>query len=69
MTELKNMDDAIMSLNENDLLYDAMYGNKSFNNNMNMSILTATTKFIHGVNSMIYPWFIKVSERFDVPLF
>lgn len=55
MTELKNMDDAIMSLNENDLLYDAMYGNKSFNNNMNMSILTATTKFIHGVNSMIYP--------------
>ena len=47
MTELKNMDDAIMSLNENDLLYDAMYGNKSFNNNMNMSILTATTKFIH----------------------
>ena len=69
MTELKNMDDAIMSLNENDLLYDAMYGNKHFNNNMNMSILTATTKFIHGVNSMIYSWFIKVSERFDEPLF
>ena len=56
MAELKNMNDAIMSLNENDLLYDVMYGNKSFNNNTNMSILTATTKFI------------KVSRRFDEPL-
>ena len=57
MAELKNMDDAIMSLNENDLLYDVMYGNKSFNNNTNTSILTATTKFI------------KISRRFDEPLF
>ena len=47
------MTDIIMSLNENDLLYVIMYGNKNFDNNMNISILTATIKFI------------KDSERFD----
>ena len=57
MTELKNINDAIMSLNENDLLHVILYGNKNFDNNMNISILTATIKFI------------KVSERFDQPLF
>ena len=34
-----------------------LYGNKNFDDNMNISILTATIKFI------------KDSERFDQPLF
>ena len=53
MTDLKNINDTIMSLNENDLLHVILYRNKYFDNNMNTSILTATVKFI------------KVSERFD----
>ena len=57
MTDLKNINDAIMSLNESDLLYVILYGNKNFDNNMNISILTATIRFI------------KNSERFDQPLF
>ena len=57
MTDLKNINDAIMSLNESDLLYVILYGNKNFDNNMIISILTATIKFI------------KDSERFDQPLF
>ena len=57
MTDLKNINDAIMSLNESDLLYVILYGNKNFDNNMNISILTATIRFI------------KDSERFDQPLF
>ena len=57
MTDLKNINDAIMSLNESDLLYVILYGNKNFDNNMNISILTATIKFI------------KDSERFDQPPF
>ena len=46
MTELKNINDAIMSLNKNDLLYVIMYGNKNFTGKMNVSIITTTTKFI-----------------------
>ena len=57
MTELKNISDAIMSLNENDLLYVALYGNKNFDSNININILTATIKFI------------KDSEGFDQLLF
>ena len=57
MTELKNINDAIISLNENDLLLVILYRNKNFDNNMNISVLTATIKFI------------KDSERFDQPLF
>ena len=57
MTDLKNINDTIMSLNGNDLLHVILYGNKNFDNNMNISILTATIKFI------------KVSERLDQPLF
>ena len=53
MTDLKNINDTIMSLNENDLLHVILYGNKNFDNNMNISILTTTIRFI------------KVSERFD----
>ena len=57
MTDLKNISDAIMSLNEIDLLPVMLYGSKKFDNNMNISILTATIKFI------------KDNERFDQPLF
>ena len=46
-----------MSVNENDLLHVILYGNKNFDNKMNVSILKATIKFI------------KVSERLDQPLF
>ena len=53
MTDLKNINDAIMSLNESDLLHVLLYGSKKFDNNMNISILTATIKFI------------KDTERFD----
>ena len=55
--DLKNINDAIMSLNESDLLHVILYGNKNFDNNMNISILTATIEFI------------KDCERFDQPLF
>ena len=57
MTDLKNINDDIMSLNESDLLHVMLYGNKTFDNNTNISILTATVRFIKG------------SERFDQPLF
>ena len=57
MTDLKNINDAIMSLNESDLLHVMLYGSKKFDNNMNISILTATIKFI------------KDTERFDQLLF
>ena len=57
MTNLKNINDAIMSLNESDLLHVILYGNKNFENNLNISILTASIKFI------------KETESFDQPLF
>ena len=57
MSDFKNINDAIMSLNESDLLHVILYRNKNFDNNMNMSILTATIKII------------KDSERFDKPPF
>ena len=57
MTDLKNINHAIMSLNESDLLHAMLYGSNKFDNNMNISILTATIKFI------------KDTERFDQPLF
>ena len=57
MTDLKYINDAIMYLNESGLLHVILYGNKDFDNSVNISILTATIKFI------------KDSERFDQPLF
>ena len=56
MSHLKNINDAIMSLNESDLLYVTLYGGKKFENDMNISILTATIKFIKDIG------------RFDQPL-
>ena len=55
LTEVKNVNDAIMYLNKNDLLHVTMHGNKNFDNNMN--IRTSAIKFS------------KDSERFDQPLF
>ena len=57
MTDLKNINAAIMSLNESDLLHAMLYGSNKFYNNMNISILTATIKFIEDTG------------RFDHPLF
>ena len=57
MSDLENINDAIMSLNESDLLHVILCGNKNFDNNINISILTATIKFI------------KDTERFNQPLF
>ena len=57
MSDLENINDAIMSLNESDLLHVILCRNKNFDNNINISILTATIKFI------------KDTERFDQPLF
>ena len=57
MTDVKNINDAIMSLNESDLLHVILYGSKNFDSNMNISILTGTIKFI------------KDTERFDQTLF
>ena len=57
MTDLKNVNDANMSLNESDLLHVMLYGSKNFDNNMKISILTATIKNI------------KDTERFDQLLF
>ena len=42
---LNTVNDAIMFFNENDLFCVIMYGNKNFQNNMNMRILIATTEF------------------------
>ena len=47
MTDFKNINDAIMSLNESDLLHVMLYGNKYFDNNMNIIILTATIKLLY----------------------
>ena len=57
MTDLTDINDDILSLNESDLLQVISYRNKNFDNSMNISILTATIKFI------------KDTERFDQPLF
>ena len=57
MTDLKNINDAIMSLNESDLLHTMLYGSNKFNNNMNIGILTATIKFIKDTGGFDQPLF------------
>lgn len=44
MTKFENIDNAIMSLKETDLLHVIMYNKKNFDSNMNIRILTATLK-------------------------
>ena len=36
MTELKNINDTVMSLNDSDLLHVIMYGNMDFGSNINI---------------------------------
>ena len=57
MTGIKNINDAIMSLNESDLLHLMLYGSKNFDNNLNVSIRTGTKKLT------------KDAEKFDQPLY
>ena len=57
MAKLKNINCAVIFLNESDLVHVIKYGNKNFGNNMNIRMLTVIIKFI------------KDSERFDQPLF
>ena len=57
MTDLKNINDATMSLNESDLLHVMLYGSKKFDNNMNMSILTATIKLSKTLEGLINLFF------------
>ena len=42
MTELKNINDAIMPLRENNLLHVIMYGNKNLGNNISLPTVTNT---------------------------
>ena len=57
MTGIKNINDAIMSLNESDLLHLMLYGSKNFDNNLNVNIRTGTKKLT------------KDTEKFDQPLY
>ena len=41
ITDLKNINDDITSLNENDLLHIILYGIKNFDNNMNISTVNS----------------------------
>ena len=57
MTDLKNINHAIMSLNESDLLHAMLYVSKKLDNNINISILTATIKFIKDTGRSINLFF------------
>ena len=54
MTELKNINNAVMSLNENYLLHTIICGKKNFDNNMNISALVATIKFIKDYKRLFF---------------
>ena len=53
LTDLKNINNDIMSLNESDLFHVLLDGNKNFDNNMNISILTAIIKFIKDTERVL----------------
>ena len=57
MIKLKNTNDVVMNLNENDILDIIKHGKRNFDSNRYISILTTTNKFIKDI------------ERFDEPLF
>ena len=57
MNELKNINNAINSLNLTDLIRVILYGVKHFDNATNFKIITATIKFI------------KTTKRFEEALF
>ena len=50
-----------MSLNESDLLYVILYGNKNFGNSTNISILTEAIKFYQIYEGFNQPLFFKKS--------
>ena len=64
MTELENINDVIMSLNENDvnmkyqvILYENNMNINNIDNNMNISILTATIKFIKDSINLFFNYY------------
>ena len=64
MTELENINDVIMSLNENDvnmkyqvILYENNININNIDNNMNISILTATIKFIKDSINLFFNYY------------
>ena len=64
MTELENINDVIMSLNENDvnmkyqvILYENNMNINNIDNNMNISILTATIKFIKDSINLFFKYY------------
>ena len=64
MTELENISDVIMSLNENDvnmkyhvILYENNMNINNIGNNMNISILTATIQFIKDSINLFFNYY------------
>ena len=64
MTELENISDVIMSLNENDvnmkyhvILYENNMNTNNIDNNMNISILTATIQFIKDSINLFFNYY------------
>ena len=64
MTELENINDVIMSLNENDvnmkyqvILYENNMNINNIDSNMNISILTATIKFIKDSINLFFNYY------------
>ena len=64
MTELENISDVIMSLNENDvnmkyhvILYENNMNINNIDNNMNISILTATIQFIKDSINLFFNYY------------
>ena len=57
MTDLKNINDAIMSLNESDLLHVMLYGSKKFDSNMNMSTLSNLSKTLKGLINLFFKYY------------
>ena len=64
MTELENINDVIMSLNENDvnmkyqvILYENNMNINNIDNNMNISILTATIRFIKDSINLFFNYY------------
>ena len=66
MSDLKNINDAIMSLNESDLLRVIPYRNKNNRNknNRNVSILSATVKSIKETEWFHQPFSKLLSKQF-----
>ena len=55
-----------MSLNESDLLHVMLYGSKKSDDNMNISMLTATIKFIKELEGLIN-LFLNITKNILIP--